>query len=90
MMTDCTHESASGVDRTDLADEAKVWRCDACGWTYRNVETSTANDEFMVRQAVVPCTTCDGFGNVVVEPTETTGLGADQCPACSSTGWVEA
>jgi len=88
-MLDCTHESASGVDRTDLADEAKVWRCDACGWTYRNVETSTANDEFMVRQAVVPCTTCNGTGEIVTGTGHPGFTDVDQCPACSSTGWVE-
>lgn len=90
-MSDCTHESATGVDQTDPADDAKVWRCDGCGWTYRNVVTSIADDEFMVRQSVVPCGTCDGRGEVVAR-TGPTGARwvADQCPACSSTGWVPA
>lgn len=30
---DCTHESLTGVDGTDVMDPDKVWRCDSCGWT---------------------------------------------------------
>lgn len=86
----CTHESATGVDQTDLADEQKVWRCDGCGWMYRNVVTTTANDEFMVRQSVVPCGTCEGRGEVVIVHEDLPGGTAlDQCPACSF-GWVGA
>jgi hypothetical protein len=87
----CPHLSATGVDQTYLSDSAKVWRCDGCGWTYRSRPVRWgADDPFPIFEAmpVVPCTTCDGKGNVrsIVDGED---LGADQCPACSSTGWVE-
>lgn len=32
---DCTHQSATGVDQTEVGP-GKVWRCDHCGLTYRD------------------------------------------------------
>lgn len=34
--TPCTHGSASGVDQTAFTDLSKIWRCDACGFLFRN------------------------------------------------------
>lgn len=42
---DCEHLSCSGVDQVDLADPAKVWRCDACGWTGVRSERSASEPE---------------------------------------------
>jgi rubredoxin len=61
----CTHESASGVDQTPVTDEAKVWRCDSCGFTYRSL-THQAHDRYggtiTKWVAVEPCSTCGGTG----------------------------
>lgn len=34
---DCPHWSSTGIDTTHPDDLEKIWRCDGCGLTYRNV-----------------------------------------------------
>lgn len=41
----CEHWSRSGVDQTDGADPAKVWRCDACGSTGTRAEMTALRGE---------------------------------------------
>lgn len=82
----CTHGSATGVDLTDPGDSAKVWCCDACGFTFREI---IAGYTIVGRTAVVPCGTCGGSGEVTeADGDERGGSHQEQCAACSSTGWV--
>lgn len=32
---ECSHLSATGIDQ--MWDDRKVWRCDACGWAFKQV-----------------------------------------------------
>jgi len=42
----CPHLSYSGIDRTELNDPSKVWRCDQCGVRTRfPLATPTGRDE---------------------------------------------
>lgn len=34
-MSDCEHDSAEGIDQTDISDPNKVWRCHECDGLFR-------------------------------------------------------
>lgn len=38
----CEHLSATGIDQAPC-DEHKVWRCDSCGFLYREVPVEEAS-----------------------------------------------
>jgi len=60
---DCEHLSSSGIDQTPTTDEAKVWRCDACGWLYRSVRPDGAPSMVRVMQALIPSDSESGEGS---------------------------
>ena len=52
-MLACLHLSATGIDTTPLDDPQKVWKCDGCGWIYRNVPKPD-DPPFVTRVAASP------------------------------------